>query len=85
MTNEPFCERCGNRTEDCECEPGFPYRVFCPISIYDPSNHNPDDCPYCNEPEPQCIQCLGRGTIFEGPGGTEVDCPSCGGNGVMQW
>jgi hypothetical protein len=28
-------------------EPGFPYLAFCPISIYDPANHNPEACPYC--------------------------------------
>ena len=28
-------------------EPTFPYLAFCPISIYDPANHDPANCPYC--------------------------------------
>ena len=32
------CERCGQRWEDCECGPGFPYWGACPTMVYDPDN-----------------------------------------------
>lgn len=36
-------------TDEFDDEPGFPYLAFCPISIYDPANHDPQNCPYCGE------------------------------------
>lgn len=51
MSYEIACDRCGNRTEDCECEPGFPWGEVCPILIYNPANHPDDlnDCGFCRE------------------------------------
>lgn len=52
FTDDPSpaaCEVCGRRLEDCECEPGFPDLVFCPVQVYDPQNHDPATCPFCNQ------------------------------------
>lgn len=48
------CEECFRRLENCECLPGFPFGVVCPGTVYDPENHNPDICPYC-QPTPGLV------------------------------
>lgn len=33
-------------------EPGFPYMGFCPIQVYTPDKHDPNECPYCKDDIP---------------------------------
>lgn len=28
-------------------DPGFPTLGFCPVAVYTPEDHNPEDCPFC--------------------------------------
>ena len=46
------CDTCLQRLENCECEPGFPYGISCPIMVYDPDNHDPN-CPFCDQENPE--------------------------------
>lgn len=85
MTYEDFCERCGNRTEDCECEPGFPSLGFDPDEIYgDASKPSDEPCMDCGGSK-ICQHCHGTGEDPEQGWNLETYlCPVCDGSAVCQ-